>query len=157
MKYYEIPKLLNNSTISKFATKKYVQVNDLSSFHSSLNKNIKLKTSMLRSDLCDYSNGYIVVKGTINFSAATGNENAKAQKNVPFKNNSPFRAYISKINSTLIDNAQDHDIVLPIYNLLNIVKIIPRHKEVYGIIIEAKLMTAMKMPQMINHLNIKDK
>ena len=80
MKYYEIPKLLNNSTISKFATKKYVKVNDLSSFQSSLNKNIKFKTSMLRSDLCDYSDAYIVVKGTISFLAAAGNENAKAQK-----------------------------------------------------------------------------
>ena len=81
----------------------------------------------------------------------------KLRKNVPFKNNSPSRSYISKIKSTLIDSAQDHDIVLPIYNLLNIVKIIPRHYEVYGIIIEVKLMMAMIMPQMINHLNIKDK
>ena len=81
----------------------------------------------------------------------------KLRKSVPFKNNSPSRSYISKIKSTLIDSAQDHDIVLPIHNLLNIVKIIPRHYEVYGIIIEVKLMMAMIMPQMINHLNIKDK
>ena len=60
---------------------------------------------MLRSDLCDYSDVYIVVKGTIDFLATTANEIDKAQKNVAFKNNAPIRSCISKIDSTLIDNA----------------------------------------------------
>ena len=62
---YKIAKLLNNSIVSKFVTKKWVEVNDLSSGQYSINKNIRLKTSMLRSELCDYSDAYIVVKGTI--------------------------------------------------------------------------------------------
>ena len=73
---------------------------------------------MLRSDICDYRDAYIVVKGTIDLLAAAANETDKAQKNFAFKNNAPFRSWISKINSTLIDNAEDLDIVMPMYNLL---------------------------------------
>ena len=73
---------------------------------------------MLRSDLCNYSDAYIVVNGIIDLLAAAANENDKAQKNVIFKNDTPFRSCISKINSTLIGNAEDADIVMPMYNLL---------------------------------------
>ena len=72
---------------------------------------------MLRSDFCDYSDAYIVVKGTIDFLALAANENDKTEKNVAFKNNAPFTSCISKINSTLIDIA-DFDIVMLMYNLL---------------------------------------
>ena len=53
MKHYKISKLLNDSTVSKFVTTKWVEVNDLSSGQHSVNKSIKFKTSMLRSNLCD--------------------------------------------------------------------------------------------------------
>ena len=62
MKHYKVSKLLNDSTVSKFLTMKWVEVNDLSSGQYSVNKNIKIKTSMLRSDSCDYCNAYIIVK-----------------------------------------------------------------------------------------------
>ena len=62
MDYYKISKLLNDSTVSKFVTKKWVEINDLSSGQYSVNKNIRFKTSMLRSCLCDYSDAYIVAK-----------------------------------------------------------------------------------------------
>ena len=55
---------------------------------------------MLRSDLCDYSHRYIIVKGTIDLLAAATNENDKAEKSVAFKDNAPFRSCISNINST---------------------------------------------------------
>ena len=58
MKHYTISKLSNDSTVSKFVTKKWVKVNDLSSGQYSVNKNIRFKTSMLRSDLSDYSDAY---------------------------------------------------------------------------------------------------
>ena len=70
---------------------------------------------MLRSDLCDYSDAYIVVKGRKDLLAIAANENDKAQKNVAFKNSAPFRSCISKVNSTLIDNAEDLYIVMPMY------------------------------------------
>ena len=71
---------------------------------------------MLRSDLCDYSIAYIVVKGTI---TAEGDNNAnKRNKNLAFKNNAPFINCISKINGIKIDDAEDLDIVMPMYSLL---------------------------------------
>ena len=73
---------------------------------------------MLRSDLCDYSDAYIVVKGTIDLLAAAANENDKAEKNIAFGNNAPFRSCISKINSTLINNVEDLDVVMWMHNLL---------------------------------------
>ena len=71
---------------------------------------------MLRSDLCDFSDAYIVVKGTI---TVTGGSNS-SRKNRPlaFKNNAPFISCISKINNTLIDNAEDLDVAMPMYNLI---------------------------------------
>ena len=84
MKHYKVSKLLNDSTVSKFVTTKWVEVNDLSSGQYSVNKSITFKTSMLRSDLCDYCDGYIIVKETIDLLAAAVNENKKAQKNLAF-------------------------------------------------------------------------
>ena len=70
---------------------------------------------MLRSDLCEYSDAYIVVKGTI---AVTAPDDAKRYKSVAFKNNVPFVNCISKINNVLIGNAEDLDLVMAMYNLL---------------------------------------
>ena len=70
---------------------------------------------MLRPDLCDFSDAYIVVKG---YSAVTNPENAKRSKSIAFKNNTPCINCISKINGIQIDNAEDLDVVVPMYNLL---------------------------------------
>ena len=99
-----ISKLLNDPSVSKLVTKNWVEVNNLSSGPYSTNKNISFKTLMLRSNLCDYSDAYLVVKWTTHLLAA--NENDKAEKNVSFKKNDPFRLCISKINSTLTNNAR---------------------------------------------------
>ena len=131
------------------------KVNDLSSGQYSVNKNIRFKTSMLRSDLLDNSDTYIVVKETIDLLADDANENDKAQKNVAFKNNAPVRSYISKNNSTLIDSEEDVDIVMPIYNLLEYIQRFCKYLEICEIIIEMKLMMLMIMLQMVNHLNKK--
>ena len=133
------------------------KVNDLSSGQYSVNKNIRFKTSMLRSDLLDNSDTYIVVKETIDLLADDANENDKAQKNVAFKNNAPVRSYISKNNSTLIDSEEDVDIVMPIYNLLEYIQRFCKYLEIYEIIIEMKLMMLMIMLQMVNRLNKKQK
>ena len=70
---------------------------------------------MLRSDLCDLIEVYIVVKGTI---TVTNPDNTKRNKAVKFKNNATFINCISKINGVQIDNAEDLDVVIPMYNLL---------------------------------------
>ena len=77
---------------------------------------------MLRSNLCDYADAYILAKGTI-IITATGNDDAakradERDKGVTFKNCAPFTKRISRINNTDIDNAQDIDIILPMYNLI---------------------------------------
>ena len=109
MEQYKISKLLNGLTVSKFVTKKWIKVNELSSSQYFVNKNRRFKTSMLRSHLCDYSNAYIVFKKIISVTGTNDNKRS---------NNAPFRSCISKINNTFIDNAEDLDIVMPMYNLL---------------------------------------
>ena len=75
---------------------------------------------MLKSSLCDYSDAYILVKGTIsiNNTAAAGDDANNTNKNVIFKNCAPFTNCISEINNMQIDNAKDIDIVMPMYNLI---------------------------------------
>ena len=74
---------------------------------------------MLRSDLCDFSDAYIVVKGTITLTKTNGRGIIDIRNRfLAFKNNAPFTNCISKINNVLIDNAEDLDIVIPMYNLL---------------------------------------
>ena len=70
---------------------------------------------MLRLDLCDYSDAYIVVEREI---AVQRDNNANGRnKKLISKNNIPFRSCISKSNNTFIDSAEDH-IVMSMYNLL---------------------------------------
>ena len=65
MEHHKISKLLKDSTVLKCFIRKWVEVNDLSNSQYSVNKNMRFETPMLRSDLCDYRDAYIVVKGTI--------------------------------------------------------------------------------------------
>ena len=104
---------------SKFRTKNWVEINDDIRGVYSPNKQIRFKTAVLRSSLCDYSDAYILVKGniTVNNTAADGATANNTNKNVIFKNCAPFTSCISKINNTQIDNAEYIDIVMPMYNL----------------------------------------
>ena len=88
----------------KVCDKKMYWSKYLSSGQYSVSKN-EFKTPMLRADLCDYTDAYIVVKGRI---SVTWNNNAsKRNKKLIFKNNAPFRWCKSKINAIFIDNAED--------------------------------------------------
>ena len=119
MEFEKIINLLDttsyNKDLPRFVTKKWIEVYDQSEKNYSVNKESRIKTSMLRSDLCDYSNAYIIVKGDI---TVTDPNNAKRNRAVAFKNNAPFINCISKINGINIDNAEDLDVVMPMYNLL---------------------------------------
>ena len=72
---------------------------------------------MLKSCFCDYSDAYILVKGTISIVPQEGNPNNRG-KEVVIKNWAPFADCISEINSTQIDHAKDIDLVMPMYNLI---------------------------------------
>ena len=61
----------DNKDLLKFVTKKRVEVYDKSEGNYNVNKEIRIKTSMLRSDLCKFSDAYIVVKGTITVTKKT--------------------------------------------------------------------------------------
>ena len=92
---------------------------------------------MLRSDLCDFSDVYIVEKGDITFTKAQNRDLIDVRHRfLAFKNNALFTNWISKINNVLIDNADDFDIVMLKYNLLESAKIIQKQLEVCGIIIK---------------------
>ena len=81
----------------RFVTKKWIEVYDQSEEDYRINKEIRIKTPMLKSDLCDFSDAYIVVKGEM---TVTNPDNAKNKKNkaVAFKSNTTFINCISKIN-----------------------------------------------------------
>ena len=111
-----------NEKLSKFVTREYVRVNSLSNTYNE-NKSIRFKTPMLRSNLCDYSDAYIYVKSTVTVTVPGVNNNAnniKDKKNRPaiLKNNAPFVSCITRINGELIEDADDLDIVMSMYNLL---------------------------------------
>ena len=84
------------------------------------NKSIRFKAPMLRSDLCDYTDAYILVNGTITVPVAAGANNIREKRNKPLtlKNNALFVSCITKINNQLIEDAEDLDIAMPMYNLL---------------------------------------
>ena len=77
-----------------------------------------MNTPMLRSDLCDFSDAYIDVKGTITAEQNTNRNNDAHNKPIVFKSNTLFINRISKINGVLIDNAEGLDVVMPMYNLI---------------------------------------
>ena len=125
MEYNKINNLLlseESEKLSKFVTREYVKVNSLSDTYNE-NKSIRFKTPMFRSNLCDYSDAYILVKGKIVVTAPGVNNNAnniRDKRNRPLilKNGAPFVSCITRINGELIEDADDLDIVMSMYNLL---------------------------------------
>ena len=125
MAYDKINNLLlsedsESEQLSKFVTRQYVKVNSLSNTYNE-NKSIRFKTPMLRSDLCDYFDAYILVKGTVTVNGVVnGAENEILRRNRPLilKNSAPFVSCMTKINNEFIEDADDLDIVMPMYNLL---------------------------------------
>ena len=93
---------------TKFRTKNWVEINDDARGTYSTNSQIKFQTSMLKSGLCDYSDAYILVSGTItgNGDNDTVKRADEREKGVIFKNCAPFIDCISEINNTQIDNAK---------------------------------------------------
>ena len=124
MEYQKIANLIDGESnqSSKFRTKNWVELNDESRGTYNINSQIKFKTTMLRSSLCDYSDAYILVKGKTEITAARDDAAARQaherDKSVAFKNFAPFTNCIREINNTQIDNAKDIDIVIPMYNLI---------------------------------------
>ena len=101
MEYQKITNLLDNISdkLPRCSTKKWKEVHYQFGETYNTNKQIRFKTSMLRSDLCDYIDAYIVSKGQITVTNPNNNANAYDKK-LALKNNAPFLSCISKINNT---------------------------------------------------------
>ena len=136
MEYQKIANLLDSASNqpSRFRTRNWVEINDESRGTYTSN-NIKFKTTMLRSNLCDYADAYILVKRTVTITGNAGpepdpdaprteaqllaaRETDERNRGVIFKNCAPFSKCISRINNRDIHNAQDIDIVRLMYNLI---------------------------------------
>ena len=124
MEYQKIANLLDNKASNypfRFRSKNWVEIND-ESRGTYTGSDIKFKTTMLMSNLCGYADAYILVKGIITITGegddATARQVGERNKGVTFKNSAPFTKCISRINDTDIDTAQDIDIVMPVYNLI---------------------------------------
>ena len=96
MEHQKITNLVGNEKVPRFITKKWIEVHDQSGNASDKykpNKQIEFKTSILQSDLYDYSNAHIVVRGTITVTGA--NNRDRKNRCLLFKNNAPFISCIS--------------------------------------------------------------
>ena len=105
MEYQKIANLLESTpdNRSKFKTRNWIEINDKSRGNYA-NSDIRFKTTMLRSNLCDYADSCIIVKGTITITGAGDNAGERQaderDKGVTFKNCAPFAKCISRINNT---------------------------------------------------------
>ena len=127
MEYQKVANLLDNEVAlnasnkpSIFRTRNQVEINDESRGIYTGN-DIKFKTTMLRSNLCNYADAYILVKRTIRITG-DGDDDAtrrldERNKGVIFKNCAPFTKCISRKNNTDTVAAQDIDTVKPVFNL----------------------------------------
>ena len=120
MEYQKIINLLDGTPyqLTNFRTKRWVKINDQSGGMYNVNSQIKFKTSIFRSSLCDYSDAYILVTTTITVPNTGTAANPNNRKNIIVKNCSSFTYCISEINNTQIDDAKDIDIVTAMYNLI---------------------------------------
>ena len=109
-----------SDNVPRFVIKKWIGVHDQSGsaeYRYKLSKQIRFKIS--RSDLCDFRDAYIVAKATITLTKTNGRGIIDIRnKFLAFKNIAPFTNCISKINNALIDNAEDLNVAMPMYNLL---------------------------------------
>ena len=118
METQKIADILGNADTEslKSATRKWYVINDQNNADSGdedeNSTTIKFETKVIKSNLCDYSDAYILVTGDI--TATGGDANTK----VAFKNCAPFTKCVTHINDEHVDNADNLDIVTPMYNLI---------------------------------------
>ena len=142
MEYQKIIKSLDNSPNqpSKFRKKNWVEIDHALRVTYSVSSPIRFKTLILKSSLCDYSDAYISVSGTIAIIGTEAGDDAKRtdkiNKEAIFKYCAPFTNCISEINNAQADNARDINVVMAIYNLIKYCDNFSKNQEVYGNITE---------------------
>ena len=111
MEQQKILNLLNEANDSKFATRKWNVVNDNSKSNYDVTNEITQNKEILKSNLCYYKDAYILVRGNSIVAAAPATQ-------VACKNCAPFTKCIAKIYETTIDDAEDLDLLMSMYNLI---------------------------------------
>ena len=130
METQNIANLLGNANnqSSKFATRKWYVINNQNNTNygegNEDSTTVKFETKVIKSNLCDYSDAYILVTGNI---TATG---GGANDRVAFKNCAPFTKCITHVNDEHVDNADNLDIIMPMNNLIETAIIIKTLQEV---------------------------
>ena len=107
----KILNLLNEANNSKLATIKQNIVNDNLKANYDVGNEIIYSTEVLKSNLYNQNNAYILVRGSVTIIGLQATQ-------VAFKNSTPFRKYITKIDATTKDDAEDLDLAMPMYNLI---------------------------------------
>ena len=102
---------MNEANDSEFVTRKWNIANDNSKSNFDAGNEIVYNTKVLNSNLCDYNDAYILVRGYITVGANPATQ-------VVFKNCAPFTKCITKIDETTIDDGEKLDLVMPMYNLI---------------------------------------
>ena len=105
----------DDKDLPRFVTKKLIEIYDQSEKKYNVHSEVRIKIPKLKSDLCDFSAAYIVVKG---ITVVAETNNVKRNKSVLVKNNAQFINCIFKINFLQTGNAEELDAVIPMYNLL---------------------------------------
>ena len=115
MEYQTVMNLLNNTPNqpNRFRIKNWVEINDDARGTYNTNSQKKIKTSMLKSSLCDHSDPYILISETRTVPNTEAAADPSNRKNIVIKNSAQFTDCISEINNTKIDNAQEMEIVMP--------------------------------------------
>ena len=102
---------MNDANNCKLVTRKWNIINDYSKLNYGTGNEIIYNTEVLKYNLCDYNDAYILVTGDITVRAAPDTQ-------VAFENYAPFSKYIIKIDETTIDDAEILNLVMPMYNLI---------------------------------------
>ena len=128
MENQKIINLLNKSDTNSrhFATKKWYIINDENNTNYGVNKDtvennpdtIKYDTRVLKPNLCDYADAYILVDGTIRAANANADVNNNVGTRLALKNCAPFTKCNLEINDEHVDTTENLDIVMPMYNLI---------------------------------------
>ena len=122
MENQKIINLLNKDDIDSehFATKKWYIINDENNTNYGVNKDtgennpdtIKYNTRVLKTNLCDYAEAYILIDGTIRAT------NAVNATRLALKNCAPFTKCNLEINDEHVDTAENLNIVMSMYSLI---------------------------------------
>ena len=123
MEHKKILNLLNELNHSKFLIRKWNIVNDQSDANYDVGNEIICNAEILKSGLCDFNDAYILVGGDI----VTTTNNSLTP--VAFKNCAPFIKCITKIDGTTTDDAEDLDLFMSMYNLI---EYSPNYSEIAG-------------------------